>query len=167
MLSSGTATLSVRIKDNMGGVAVFIIPSPVLVVMDTNLIMDVVESMLINNCSNPIVNTWHAGSTDKVSELATAVGSSLNTITVNYTAGLLPVLNDRVAMREMLVDGLVSLPVSDVSTLKMVSSGLAVVIGRVGENTLNSTVSSTCAYINCQFSLVFLKFLSIQKTLLE
>ena len=147
-MAAGNATIFVRVIDNQGGVATFLLGSTYLVriTLDESIITDMMSSMVSNDCNSYVVNALQAGNLQQTSQIATALSASLNSMSdasssnsTNSSADA-AAANKRVAVRDMLVTNLVNLPVSDISSAKLVASSLSSVTGAVGENSLSSAV---------------------------
>ncbi len=150
-LSAGLVTLFVRVTDNMGGVTIFDIPDVLNVTTDEETLADIVASMLSNNCRNEVVNSFQTGSMQQTAQLANAIADSLNkfvfvgvdtsnaSISSNETgSNQVLMLDNRVEIRTMLVAYIGALPLSDISSLKLVASSLSTVTNKIGENSLAS-----------------------------
>ncbi len=138
-LSPGKARLYVRIIDNMGGVTIYHIPEPVTITLQTSIISDILASMLSNNCANQVVNNLQTGSMQLTSQLSQAVSNSLNQMATTDSSGNTNI-DDRVAVRDILVTYLSNLPISDASSVKLVSSSFSSVSGKIEENSLKTSV---------------------------
>jgi hypothetical protein len=156
---AGNFTLFVRIVDDMGGVTIFNIPQRITVNMDKAVVANLVSSMLSKDASNSIVTSLQGGSIQQTTQYAIALGNTLNNIATttisssnssnsssssSNSSGQVS-LDDRVSVRSMLTNYLVDLPLSDVSSVKLVSSSLSSITNAIRENSLASAV---CYYIH-------------------
>ncbi len=139
----------------MGGVAMFDIPQRLTVNMDQAVVSNLVTSILSKDASTQLVSTLQTGSIQQTTQYAIALGNTLNNIATaskgsnnssnssssssSHSSVQIP-LDDRVSVRSMLTTYLCDLPLSDVSSVKLVSSSLSSITNAVGENSLESTV---------------------------
>jgi hypothetical protein len=149
---AGNYSLFLRIVDDMGGVAIFYIPERIKVNMDQAVVADLVSNILSKDASTQLVSTLQAGSIQQTTQYALALGNTLNNIATaskvssnssdsssSNSSGQIA-LDDRVSVRSILTTYLCDLPLSDVSSVKLVSSSLSSITNAVGENSLASTV---------------------------
>ncbi len=142
LASSNSIQLYVRIVDDMGAVAVYTIPVTLGITLKHSVLSDVVQSVISNNCGNDVVESLQAGDMQQTPHLAFAIADSLNKIaslTVNASVPL-PTNDERVAVRDILVKNVCDLPMSDVSSVKLVASSLSTLSSRTDENSISSAV---------------------------
>jgi hypothetical protein len=144
-LSAGTASLFVRVTDNMGAVTTYYIQPSLTISSNDDVVKNIVDSLNSNNCGNQFVNKLQTGDIQLTSQLVNGLASSLNTIALSISSNSsnssnLPSLEDRVSAREAMVSAVVSLPVSEISSVKVVASCLSVVTNTIGENSASSAV---------------------------
>jgi hypothetical protein len=149
--AAGNYTLFVRIVDNMGGVTISSIPGTLRITMDNAVVGGLVTNMLSRNASSQIMINFQTGSIQTTSQYAIALGNTLNKMSATEKAsnnsnnatdsqeGTVS-LDDRVAVRSMLNSYLNAMPISDSSSLKLVSSSYSSITNAAGENSLDSTV---------------------------
>jgi hypothetical protein len=133
----------------------FDIPQRLTVNMDQAVVSNLVTSILSKDASTQLVSTLQTGSIQQTTQYAIALGNTLNNIATaskgsnnssnssssssSHSSVQIP-LDDRVSVRSMLTTYLCDLPLSDVSSVKLVSSSLSSITNAVGENSLESTV---------------------------
>jgi hypothetical protein len=143
-LPSGTATLFVRITNNMGGVTTYWINQTVTLIVNSSMLTGLVSGLLSNIPTNNIVSALNSGSLQQTAQFAIAIGNTLNSLSTtasqNSSNAILVSVDDCVAARAALVTAVASLPVSDISSLKLISSSFSSVTNTVGQNSLSSAV---------------------------
>ena len=145
-MSPGTAQLFVRVRDNMGAVAIFYIAPKVTVTIDLNVLSNTVNNILQNNCGDGVVYALQTGNIQQTVQYTVAIAATLNAMSNSLDSNdtnssqQQPLLDDRVAVKETLVNIATSLPLSDISSVKLVTSALSCLTNTIGENTLSSAV---------------------------
>jgi hypothetical protein len=151
-LAAGNAILFVRVIDNYGGVTTSYLSTPVVVTVNQTALTEIMASLVSNNTSNNVVTVLQAGQLNQTSQLITAIAATMNSVSVTTTANTssngslsnssTEVLNQRVAVRSLFVGYLIALPLTDLSSLKLIASCLSTVTNEPGENSITSAVSS-------------------------
>ena len=138
-MPAGQATFFVRIIDNMNGVTIYNLGSTytVTVTLSQSLLSSVMSNMLINDCTSSVVTQLQAGNLQQTALIATSLGVTLNGMASNNVTDT----NNRVAVRDILVNSLCDLPISDVSSMKLVASSLSSVTNQTTENSLSTAVN--------------------------
>jgi hypothetical protein len=136
-LAAGIATLFVRIIDSNYGVTIYYLPQNLNVSLDQNLIASLTSSLLSNDPSSSIINVLSSGSIQQTTQYTIAIGNAYNNLSsTNSTISL----DTRVSARAILVSTVCNIPVSDISSVKLIASSLSSLTNTVGENSLSSAV---------------------------
>ena len=146
-----------NIIDDTDGTTVYLLPAPVTVKPYNQLANSLAESISSNDASSPMVielNSWNLNLVSKnVISLATVFNiqssvslnsnTSLNNsaVSANDTAAIAQINNQMASLREFLVNKMIGLSVSDISSIKVISSALSVATQTVQQ------VSATTAVI--------------------
>lgn len=149
--------LFVNIIDDTDGTTVYLLPTPVTVKPNNQLANSLAESISSNDASSPMVIELNSGNLNLVSKnvisLATVFNiqssMSLNSnntlnnsaVSANDTAAIAQINNQMASLREFLVNKMIGLSVSDISSIKVISSALSVATQTVQQ------VSATTAVI--------------------
>ncbi len=142
-LSAGSASLFVRVVDDMGAVSISYISTPVTVTNDDLAIKSIVDSLNSNNCGSQFVSSLLSGDIQLVSQLVNSLAASLNALAdsgVN-SSNTTNTVDERVSARSTLTSAVCSMPLSDISSVKLVSSSLSTLTNAITENSLDSAVN--------------------------
>ncbi len=130
-LPAGTATLYARVKDNMDGVTMYTLNTSIAIAVNQTLVSEVMASLLANDSANSVVNTLQRGALLETTQIVTSLCSAMNGVLTS---------EQRVAVRDVLVDYLNAAALTDVSSLKLVASAMSSLTTRLEENSLASSV---------------------------
>ncbi len=152
-LTAGTAFLFVRVVDNMGAVTTSFISTPVIVTNNPSTIKSIVDSLNSNNCASSFVIGLNSGDLQVVSQLVNGLASSLNMLantstSVNNSSNSTAAntIDERVSARLSLTSFVCSMPVSDISSVKLIASSLSTLTNTIAENSLASSVKIKLKY---------------------
>ena len=145
-----------NIIDDTDGTTVYLLPTPVTVKPNIQLANSLAESISSNDASSPMVIELNSGNLNLVSKnvisLATVFNiqssMSLNSnntlnnsaVSANDTAAIAQINNQMASLREFLVNKMIGLSVSDISSIKVISSALSVATQTVQQVSANTAV---------------------------
>jgi hypothetical protein len=132
-MPAGKANLYVRIIDDLGGVTTFYLSNTVNLTMNQTFMSDVITSLMRNDSTNQVVGHLQQGNLVQTTQIVTSLASFLSNVSASS-------LDQRVAVRDILVSSLNSLDLTDISSLKLVASSMSSVTNKVEENSLTSSV---------------------------
>ena len=129
--------ISVHLIDDMGGTAVYSLVNPIVVAPNAILLASLVAAIMNSDTSNPFMIALNSGDLNQVVYQVSALAASTNQVESNATTTL---TYDQMALtREYLTQKIVDLPISNVSSIKLMASALS------ATTFLTEQVSSTTA----------------------
>ncbi len=122
--------IHVNIIDESYGFTTFYIKNPVQVLPNSNLTQTLFETALTKDPRNPAVVSLNTGNLKTVASFVTTLTAEINLrvspATLNATDNeTILQLNKKAELREVLIDQLKDMPISDISSIKLFSTALS------------------------------------------
>ena len=148
MIDAYKIYLFVNIIDDSGGTTVYNITTPVIVTSNNALANNLASAISSNDPASPLLTDLNSGNLNLVAKNVIALSSVFNIqstasqtdVTANTT---LDQNNQMAALREFFMQKVVDLSVSDISSIKVISSALSATTGAPQQVSSSMAVNET------------------------
>jgi hypothetical protein len=142
-LAQASASIFIRIKDNLNGVTEFYIPSTVTVTIDETAFKNTLSSLISKESANSgLISGLQNGDVNQVASTVISLVATLDTIVYTAASNSTDEINQRSEAKASLLTYLSSLPLSSISNLKVMTSAMSVLTNKYQENSQETTVSA-------------------------
>ena len=141
--------LFVNVIDDTYGVSVYNIPQPIIVTPNNNLADQLAASITTNDPNSPFLQDLNSGNVNLVAKNVIALTSVFNiqslstsgtTASSNSTVSPSADNDQKASLREFLIGKVTELTVSDMSSIKLISSALSTASANTDQISRNSAV---------------------------